>query len=94
MGEVAVEFGTPTMSVLRSDLQTALLDALPEGVLQLGAECVGVEQDEAGVVARFSDGRTERGAVLIGADGGRSVVRRGSSATTSRSTPGLRAGVR
>lgn len=75
-GEVADAFGTPTISLLRSDVQLALVDALEEGVLQLGSECVGVEQAADGVTAHFADGRSERGALLIGADGARSVVRK------------------
>jgi 2-polyprenyl-6-methoxyphenol hydroxylase-like FAD-dependent oxidoreductase len=74
-GEVADEYGTPTISLLRADVQLALTDAVPPGVLQLGSECVAIEQDEQGVAARFADGHTERGALLIGADGGRSVAR-------------------
>jgi 2-polyprenyl-6-methoxyphenol hydroxylase-like FAD-dependent oxidoreductase len=75
-GEVADAFGTPTISLLRADVQLALVDALDDGVLRLGAECTAVEQDEDGVTAHFADGSSERGAVLIGADGGRSVVRK------------------
>jgi 2-polyprenyl-6-methoxyphenol hydroxylase-like FAD-dependent oxidoreductase len=75
-GEVADEYGTPTISLLRSSVQRALLDAVPEGVLRMGSECVGVDQDADGVSARFADGSVERGSLLIGADGGRSVVRR------------------
>jgi 2-polyprenyl-6-methoxyphenol hydroxylase-like FAD-dependent oxidoreductase len=75
-GEVADAFGTPTIMVLRADVQLALADSLEDGVLELGAECVGVEQDLEGVTARFADGRTERGTLLIGADGGRSLFRK------------------
>jgi 2-polyprenyl-6-methoxyphenol hydroxylase-like FAD-dependent oxidoreductase len=75
-GEVADAFGTPAISLLRADVQLALVGALDDGVLEMGAECVGVEQDPDGVTAHFADGRSERGAVLIGADGGRSVVRK------------------
>jgi 2-polyprenyl-6-methoxyphenol hydroxylase-like FAD-dependent oxidoreductase len=74
-GEVADKFGTPTIMVLRSEVQFALADALEEGVLQLNSQCTGVEQDSDGVSAHFADGRTERGALLIGADGGRSIIR-------------------
>jgi 2-polyprenyl-6-methoxyphenol hydroxylase-like FAD-dependent oxidoreductase len=72
---VADKFGTPTIMVLRSEVQFALVDALDDGVLQLGRECIDVEQDADGVTAHFADGGAERGAVLIGADGGRSIVR-------------------
>lgn len=74
-GEVSDEFGLPTLSVLRGDLQFELIDALEEGSLHLGAKCVGVEQDDDGVVARFEDGREERGAILVGADGVDSAVK-------------------
>ena len=75
-GEVADEYGTPTISLLRWDVQRALRDAVPDGVLRMSSECVAVEQDDDGASARFADGSVERGALLIGADGGRSAVRR------------------
>jgi len=75
-GEVADEYGAPTIMVPRSEVQLALADALEEGVLQLESECVGVEQDADGVTAHLADGRAERGALLIGADGGYSLVRK------------------
>jgi 2-polyprenyl-6-methoxyphenol hydroxylase-like FAD-dependent oxidoreductase len=74
-GEVADEYGTPTISLMRAEVQRALVDAVPEGVLRLNAECVGVTQEGDLVRATFVDGHTESGALLIGADGGRSVVR-------------------
>ncbi|HEV3323393.1 MAG TPA: FAD-dependent monooxygenase [Solirubrobacteraceae bacterium] len=74
-GEVADEYGTPTISLLRADVQWALIDAVKPGVLQLESECVAIEQDAQGVTATFADGHSERGALLIGADGGRSVAR-------------------
>jgi 2-polyprenyl-6-methoxyphenol hydroxylase-like FAD-dependent oxidoreductase len=75
-GEIADAIGAPTVGVLRSELQFALVDALDDGVLRLASRCTGVERDADGVTAHFADGRSERGALLIGADGGRSVVRR------------------
>jgi 2-polyprenyl-6-methoxyphenol hydroxylase-like FAD-dependent oxidoreductase len=75
-GEIADEIGSPTVGILRSNLQFALVHALQDDVLHLGHECVRVEQDAAGVTAHFANGRSERGALLIGADGGRSVVRK------------------
>ena len=59
----------------RADLQTALLSALPDDAVQLGAECVGFEQDAAGVAVRFASGREERSDLLIGADGLNSTIR-------------------
>ncbi len=62
----------------RPDLQRVLLDAVKEaGVpVRAGSECVGFRQDRSGVVARLSDGREERGDLLVGADGLNSVIRR------------------
>jgi 2-polyprenyl-6-methoxyphenol hydroxylase-like FAD-dependent oxidoreductase len=70
------QFGAPTISVSRADLHPALTAALDEDALQLGAACTGFEQDEAGVTARFADGREERGDLLIGADGFNSTIRK------------------
>lgn len=75
-GPIGDRLGAPTVGIHRADLQSALRDVLGVEHLTLGAECVGFEQDEAGVTARFTDGRTARGDVLIGADGLRSAVRR------------------
>jgi 2-polyprenyl-6-methoxyphenol hydroxylase-like FAD-dependent oxidoreductase len=74
---VAMEerFGAVTVVVHRADLQKVLLGALDAGALRLGAEVVGLEQDDAGVIARFADGQEERVDFLIGADGLRSAVR-------------------
>ncbi|WP_157249202.1 FAD-dependent monooxygenase [Nonomuraea typhae] len=44
--------------------------------VELGVELTGFEQDADGVTAVFGDGGRERFAYLVGADGGRSLVRR------------------
>jgi 2-polyprenyl-6-methoxyphenol hydroxylase-like FAD-dependent oxidoreductase len=75
-GEVADEYGAPTIMVPRAEVQLTLADALEEGVVQLESECIGVEQDADGVTAHLADGRAERGVMLIGADGGYSRVRK------------------
>ena len=71
------EVGAPTVGVTRPELHQVLARGLDDGVLQLGRECTGFEQNAEGVTARFADGAEESGDVLIGADGLRSVVRRG-----------------
>ncbi len=68
-------FGDVTVALHRADLQEALLGALDEDAVRLGADFRCFEQDEKGVVARFADGWEERGDLLVGADGLRSVVR-------------------
>ena len=56
-------------------LHTLLLDAFPAQRYHLGHACLGVEQTAQAVTARFSNGATVQGDLLIGADGIRSVVR-------------------
>ena len=48
---------------------------LPDGHYHRGRQLVGIEQDRDGVTARFADGATAEGDLLIGADGLRSTVR-------------------
>jgi len=57
-------------------LHTLLLNAFPAERYHLGHACHGVEQTAQTVTARFSNGATAQGDLLIGADGIRSVVRK------------------
>lgn len=59
----------------RAALQKAMIQALGEDLIHLGAKCVGVRQDGESVWAQFEDGREVQGDLLLGADGIRSVVR-------------------
>jgi 2-polyprenyl-6-methoxyphenol hydroxylase-like FAD-dependent oxidoreductase len=63
-----------TIALHRADMQAEL--AAPAGEVRLGVEVTAVEQGDDGVVARSTDGREERGDLLVGADGLSSVVRR------------------
>jgi 2-polyprenyl-6-methoxyphenol hydroxylase-like FAD-dependent oxidoreductase len=67
--------GARLVVVHRALLQSILLPEPGSGVLRLGAECVGVVQDGAGATVRVADGSSERGEVVVGADGLRSLVR-------------------
>jgi 2-polyprenyl-6-methoxyphenol hydroxylase-like FAD-dependent oxidoreductase len=71
----SARFDAPLVAVHRGLLQTILLAGLDQGILRLGAECVGVAQDAAGITVRLADGSTERGDLLVGADGLHSRVR-------------------
>ena len=56
-------------------LYGALRDALPADSYRLGKRLTRVAQDTESVTAMFADGTSERGDLLIGADGVRSTVR-------------------
>jgi salicylate hydroxylase len=59
----------------RADLIALLADAFGRKEIKLGRRLVDVEQAETGVTAHFEDGTSERGDLLIGADGIHSQVR-------------------
>ena len=61
----------------RAELAAALrAEAVRRGIpVRHGARLAGVRVDETGITARFADGATARGGVLIGADGVHSRVR-------------------
>ena len=67
--------GAPCYVMTRTDLQAALLSAIGPDVLELGANCVRVEQTTTEAVAYFADGRREAADLLLGADGIHSTVR-------------------
>lgn len=74
VGEAARRLGVPAVALRRSALNTVLMEAAGDCV-RMGTACVGFEQDAGGVTVHLSDGTVERGDLLIGADGLRSVVR-------------------
>ncbi|GGJ00529.1 flavin-dependent oxidoreductase [Neoroseomonas lacus] len=69
----------PQFSIHRGHLHEVLWNAAHErlgpAALVTGARLAAVEQDATGVTARFADGRSARGDVLVGADGIHSVLR-------------------
>jgi 2-polyprenyl-6-methoxyphenol hydroxylase-like FAD-dependent oxidoreductase len=70
--------GIPTVHILRGELHRALAKGLAEAApdaVRTGARCEGFTQDADGVTARFADGSEARSAVLVGADGMKSVIR-------------------
>ena len=75
-GSVAAELPMPQFCTSWARLYNMLNDAFPEERVRRGAELVEFEQDDDGVTARFADGETLRGDLLVGADGVRSAVRR------------------
>ncbi len=69
-------FGAPYYHFHRADLLTALASAVPQEIVHLGHQCVGLESVSDSVAVRFYNGVTARGDVVIGADGIHSMIRR------------------
>ena len=59
----------------RADLLAVLVDAARQIPIHTGHECRDVEQDGNSVTARFANGASAKGDLIVGADGLRSVVR-------------------
>lgn len=75
IGDIGRKHGLPSAAIERSTLRRVLASHLPDGVVRLGTKFEDLEQNADGVTLRLSDGREERGSVLVGADGIRSAVR-------------------
>jgi 2-polyprenyl-6-methoxyphenol hydroxylase-like FAD-dependent oxidoreductase len=75
VGELSRTLGVPALGTVRADLHAQLVTEVGDGVLHMNSELVAFDADDAGVTARFADGREVRGSTLIGADGIRSLVR-------------------
>jgi salicylate hydroxylase len=74
----ALRYGQPYLQIHRADLHSVLADAVHRrdpSALVLDHTLSGLEQDEQGVRAHFSNGNTATGDFLVGADGSRSAVR-------------------
>jgi 2-polyprenyl-6-methoxyphenol hydroxylase-like FAD-dependent oxidoreductase len=76
MGFLKDELGAGVVAIHRAKLHEIFAGALERTQVLLGKTCVGFDDDGAGVTLRFSDGSSERGSLLVGADGIHSTVRR------------------
>ncbi len=75
LGVLDEHFGAPLLILHRADLHELLLGVLEPDDVRPGVTVTGFEQDTDGVTVRLADGGTERGALLVGADGLRSTIR-------------------
>src|SRR5689334_15065592 len=75
-GNIILEQSTARTMTAWSRLYRALRAALPRGDYRPGKKLSRVEQDAGGATAIFEDGSSERGDLLVGADGIRSTVRK------------------
>ncbi|MFI2294502.1 FAD-dependent monooxygenase [Isoptericola sp. NPDC019571] len=75
VGAATRRFGSPQVCVRRRDVVRRLAARLPDGVVEYGKKAVAVTQDGGGARVRLEDGTSRTGDVVVGADGGRSVVR-------------------
>lgn len=74
-GTVIGSYRCPQIATSWNHLFQMLRTAYPADRYHSGRELVGIETHSAGVIARFADGATVAGDLLVGADGIRSVVR-------------------
>jgi salicylate hydroxylase len=79
LGSVSrARYGAPYFMIHRADLHRALSDAvrtIKPNAVHLNSRYIGFEQDNLSVKAHFSEGQSQRGDVLIGADGVHSRIR-------------------
>lgn len=71
----AQKLGADCIGVNRAELLAMVAEEIDEKQLRLGVRCEGFMQDGDGVLAHFADGTEERGDILVGADGSRSLLR-------------------
>ncbi|MCK9214674.1 MAG: FAD-dependent monooxygenase [Rhodoferax sp.] len=80
LGEaMARRYGSPYLTIHRADLHKLLLAALQQqgaAALNLNRSVINFEQTETDVALQLAQDQTERGDLLVGADGGWSRIRR------------------
>lgn len=76
LGQTVVErFGKPYVTIHRGDLHNLLIDSLDPESLHFGKTLVDIEETPQDVILHFSDGTTDRVALVVGGDGIDSTLR-------------------
>ena len=73
--DIEEAYGAPDLAMHRAVLHFALLERVPDGVVRLGKQLVGLDRVECGYRLCFADGSDTWVDAVIGADGIHSVVR-------------------
>src|SRR5262245_23826176 len=73
--KAAARYGAPYYSFHRADLLEALASGLDPGAIHLGHRLTGLEEHGDRIVLAFANGSVVEAAIVIGADGVRSVIR-------------------
>jgi salicylate hydroxylase len=68
-------YGAPLYLIHRADLLAALAEALPDGSVTLGMECISLHQMNSHATATFANGSPVEADIIVGADGIHSFVR-------------------
>lgn len=68
-------YGSPHYHIHRADLHSSILASLGEEAVQVDSRCIAIDQDSDGVTITLENGRTERAAIAVGADGIHSRIR-------------------
>jgi 2-polyprenyl-6-methoxyphenol hydroxylase-like FAD-dependent oxidoreductase len=76
MSEISKEFGFETVALHRGVLQRLLYEQLQQNSVRFGCEVQSVDQSEDQVCASLSDGSSVTAAIVVGADGFNSQIRR------------------
>jgi salicylate hydroxylase len=92
--QVVAKYGYPYLTVYRPDLLEALVAgvrAIKPDAIHLNARVAGFSQDATSATLSLENGQQIKGDILIGADGGRSVVRNALWGPTNPSYSGMTA---
>jgi 2-polyprenyl-6-methoxyphenol hydroxylase-like FAD-dependent oxidoreductase len=76
LGAINQIAGADSVCAHRADLQRALAEALPDAAIRTGTAYTRFTEESDGISVLLEHGGKERGDLLIGADGIRSVIRR------------------